>query len=45
MRGRKLFIIARGDIGSGDIPRLPKVKEQFAKAPEPKISEYPLQKA
>jgi len=36
MRGRKFFIIARDDIGSGDIPRLPKFREQFTKAPEPK---------
>jgi len=36
MRGRKFFIIAREDIGSGDIPRLPKFREQFTKAPEPK---------
>lgn len=36
MRGRKFFIIARDDNGSGDIPRLPKFQEQFTKAPEPK---------
>ena len=36
MRGRKFFIIAKEDIGSGDIPRLPKFREQFTKAPEPK---------
>ncbi len=36
MRGRKFFVIARDDIGSGDIPRLPRFEEQFAKAPEPK---------
>jgi pimeloyl-ACP methyl ester carboxylesterase len=28
-----LFLIARGDLGPSDIPRLPKVREQFAKAP------------
>jgi pimeloyl-ACP methyl ester carboxylesterase len=36
MQGRKLFIIARDDVGSGDIPRLPKVRENFEKATEPK---------
>jgi pimeloyl-ACP methyl ester carboxylesterase len=36
MKGRKLFLIARDDLGPGDLPRLPKVREQFAKAPGPK---------
>jgi alpha/beta superfamily hydrolase len=36
MKGRKLFIIARDDRGSGDIPRLPKVRELYAKTPDPK---------
>jgi pimeloyl-ACP methyl ester carboxylesterase len=36
MKGRKLFIIARGDLGPRDIPRLPKVREQYAKTPGPK---------
>jgi pimeloyl-ACP methyl ester carboxylesterase len=36
MKGRKLFIIARGDLGPGDIPRLPKVRENYAKTPGPK---------
>src|SRR5262249_30121 len=36
MQGRKLFIIARDDLGSGDVPRLPKVRENFEKATEPK---------
>jgi hypothetical protein len=36
MKGRKLFIIARDDLGSGDIPRLPKVREHFQRAPGPK---------
>jgi pimeloyl-ACP methyl ester carboxylesterase len=36
MKGRKLFIIARDDLGSGDIPRLPRVREHFEKAPGPK---------
>jgi esterase/lipase len=36
MKGRKLFIIARNDIGSGDIPRLPRVREHYEKALGPK---------
>jgi pimeloyl-ACP methyl ester carboxylesterase len=36
MKGRKLFMIARDDLGSGDIPRLPKVRELYRKAAEPK---------
>ncbi len=36
MQGRKLFITARGDLGSGDIPRLPGIREQFDKARQPK---------
>jgi pimeloyl-ACP methyl ester carboxylesterase len=36
MKGRKLFIIARDDRGSGDIPRLPKVREHYEKATGPK---------
>jgi pimeloyl-ACP methyl ester carboxylesterase len=36
MKGRKLFIIARDDLGSGDIPRLPKVRELYARTPGPK---------
>jgi dienelactone hydrolase len=36
MKGRKLFIVSRGDLGSGDVPRLPGIKDQYAKAPEPK---------
>jgi alpha-beta hydrolase superfamily lysophospholipase len=35
MKGRKLFIIARDD-RSGDGPRLPKVREHYEKATEPK---------
>jgi pimeloyl-ACP methyl ester carboxylesterase len=33
---RKLFIVSRDDIGSGDIPRLPRIRAQYEKAPEPK---------
>ena len=36
MKGRKLFLIARDDLGSGDIPRLPRVREQYEKTPGPK---------
>ncbi len=36
LKGRKLFIVSRDDIGSGDILRLPKIRAQYEKAPEPK---------
>jgi pimeloyl-ACP methyl ester carboxylesterase len=36
MKGRKLFIIARDDRGAGDVPRLPRVRELYAKAQGPK---------
>ncbi len=36
MKGRKLFIVAKDDIGSGDKPRLPTIKAQYEKAPAPK---------
>jgi pimeloyl-ACP methyl ester carboxylesterase len=36
MPGRKLFIVARDDLGSGDTPRLPEIRDQFARAAEPK---------
>jgi alpha/beta superfamily hydrolase len=36
MKGRKLFLIARDDLGSGDIPRLPGVREHYEKTPGPK---------
>jgi pimeloyl-ACP methyl ester carboxylesterase len=36
MKGRKLFLIARDDRGSSDIPRLPKVREHYEKATDPK---------
>ena len=36
MKGRKLFITARNDLGSGDVPRLPGIQDQYAKAPNPK---------
>ena len=36
MKGRKLFIVSRGDLGSGDVPRLAGIREQYEKAPGPK---------
>lgn len=35
LKGRKLFIVARDD-ANDDGPRLPKIREQYNKAPEPK---------
>jgi pimeloyl-ACP methyl ester carboxylesterase len=37
LKGRKLFIVSRNDLGSGDQPRLPKIQAQYDKAPEPKV--------
>ena len=36
IKGRKLYITARGDIGSGDVLRLPAIRASFDKALEPK---------
>lgn len=36
LQGRKLFILARDDLGPGDRPRLPKIRADYEKAPEPK---------
>lgn len=36
LKGRKLFIVSRDDVGSGDIPRLPKIRDQYERAPGPK---------
>jgi len=36
LKGRKLFIVSRDDLGSGDIPRLGKIRAQYEKAPDPK---------
>ncbi len=36
MKGRKLFLIARDDLGPSDIPRLPKVRDRYEKTPGPK---------
>jgi pimeloyl-ACP methyl ester carboxylesterase len=36
LRGRKLFILSRDDVSGGDVPRLPKIRAQYERAPEPK---------
>ncbi len=36
MKGRKLFILSRDDLGPGDVPRLPKIRAKYERAPEPK---------
>lgn len=36
MQGRKLFVVARGDVRGENVPRLPDIQEQYARAPEPK---------
>lgn len=36
MKGRKLFLIARGDLGPGDVPRLTGVQKSYEKTPGPK---------
>ena len=36
MKGRKLFIVARDDLGPSDIPRLPKIRENYEKTRGPK---------
>jgi esterase/lipase len=36
MKGRKLFITCRDDLGPGDKPRLDNIREHYKKAPEPK---------
>jgi pimeloyl-ACP methyl ester carboxylesterase len=36
IQGRKLFIVARHDTGSADVPRLPEIRAQYEKAPGPK---------
>ena len=36
LKGRKLFIVSRDDLGSGDKPRLLKIRAQYEKAPGPK---------
>ena len=36
LKGRKLFIVSRDDLGSGDKPRLPEIRAQYERAPDPK---------
>jgi dienelactone hydrolase len=36
MKGRKLFITCRDDLGPGDKPSLDKIREHYRRAPEPK---------
>lgn len=36
LKGRKLFIVARGDTTGNGTPRLGRIQEQFDRAPEPK---------
>jgi len=36
LTGRKLFILARDDFSGGGVPRLPAVRKQYERAPEPK---------
>ncbi len=36
LTGRKLFIVSRDDLGEGDKPRLPAIRAQYEKAPDPK---------
>jgi pimeloyl-ACP methyl ester carboxylesterase len=36
LKGRKLFIVSRNDLGSGDKPRLVNIRAQYEKAPGPK---------
>jgi esterase/lipase len=36
MPGRKLFVVARGDVRGENVPRLPDIQEQYERAPEPK---------
>ena len=36
MKGRKLYITSRDDRGSGDVLRLPEIRAQYEKAPDPK---------
>lgn len=36
LTGRKLFLLCRNDLGPRDIPRLPRIRADFEKTPEPK---------
>jgi len=36
IKGRTLFIVSRGDTGSGGIPQLVGIRDQYERAPDPK---------
>ena len=36
MKGRKLFILTREDFSGGGVLRLPSIRKQYQRAPEPK---------
>jgi len=36
MKGRKLFITTRDDFSGNNVPRLPKIRDQYERAPDPK---------
>ena len=36
LKGRKLFILSRDDLGPGGEPRLPRIRADYERAPEPK---------
>jgi pimeloyl-ACP methyl ester carboxylesterase len=36
IQGRKLFIVSRDDLGSGNLPRLPEIQAQYERATQPK---------
>lgn len=36
LKGRKLFIVGRNDLGPGDRPRLTRIRAQYESAPDPK---------
>lgn len=36
LKGRKLFIVSRDDVGGPDKPRLPAIRAQYERAPQPK---------
>lgn len=37
MKGRKLFITTRGDFSGNGVPRLPEIRDQYERAPDPKL--------
>jgi pimeloyl-ACP methyl ester carboxylesterase len=36
IQARTLFIVGRNDVGSGDVLRLPEIRDQYERAPQPK---------